>query len=391
MDSSGRPQSSQGPRAAFTGYYGMRNFGDDLFGVICTQAAQRYWNAQPLLVGPPLVGMAGRSTVPGYYPPDWYGAMGALGKSSRLLSFASATLTSDVLVMGGGSVITARESFRKPMMQAARRHRGLQLAAVGVSIGPFSEPAQEEAAASFLDRFHYLSVRDQRSFEWTQRMGLSAHTHAGCDLAALLPSLGGIPKREARQPGDPLRIGVAPCNYNEAGAYPAPAQAAWQQALVDVLARWSRQRELVVDVFSLNEHTQHGDAALSEAMATQLRAQAVPANVLHYDQPDPLAMVAAIGRCDAMISARLHGAIVAWLCGVPFAIVDYHRKCRDFADDIGLPAHRRITTEQGESYSDVVIALLKEREMGAASPSLYTGKAQEIFLCAPWAREHADA
>lgn len=30
------------PRVAFTGYYGMRNFGDDLFGVICTRAAERY-------------------------------------------------------------------------------------------------------------------------------------------------------------------------------------------------------------------------------------------------------------------------------------------------------------------------------------------------------------
>jgi polysaccharide pyruvyl transferase WcaK-like protein len=391
MDTPVKPHAVHGPRVAFTGYYGMRNFGDDLFGVICTQAAQRYWGAQPLLVGPPLQGMAGRSTVPAFYPPDWYGALGALGKSSRLLSFASAALTSDVLVMGGGSVITARESFRKPMMQAARRHRGLQLAAVGVSIGPFREPAQEEAAASFLDRFHYLSVRDQRSFEWTRRMGLSAQTHAGCDLAALLSSLQAIPTRAPHRPGDPLRIGVAPCNYNPGGAYPAPAPAAWQQAFVDVVARWSRQREVVVDVFSLNEHGQHGDAALAEGLAAQLRQQAVPANVLHYDQPDPLAMVAAIARCDAMVSARLHGAIVAWLCGVPFAIVDYHRKCRDFADDIGLPSHRRITTEQGESFSEVIIALLKERELGALSPSVYTRKAQDIFLCAPWAREHADA
>ena len=96
------------PRIAFTGYYGMRNFGDDLFGVICTRAAERYWNAAPRLVGPPLAGMTGVSTVPAFYPRDWYGAMGALGKGSRLLSFASATIGSDVLVMGGGSVITAR-------------------------------------------------------------------------------------------------------------------------------------------------------------------------------------------------------------------------------------------------------------------------------------------
>lgn len=384
------PAMSQ-PRVAFTGYYGMRNFGDDLFGALCTRAAERFWNAQPLLVGPPLVGMAGRSTVPAFYPPDWYGAGGALGKSSRLLSFASAALGADVLVMGGGSVITARESFRKPMMEAARRHRGLQLAAVGVSIGPFQHRAQEEAAASLLERFDYVSVRDRRSFEWTRRMGLSAHIHAGCDLAVLMPTLAPLRPAAPRLPQDPLRIGVAPCHYRHDGAYRAPDPAQWSRAFVEVVSRWSRQRPIVVDVFSLNEHPQHGDAALADNLCTALQAGRVQARVLNYRQPDPLAMVQAIARCDAMVSARLHGAIVAWLCGVPFAIVDYHRKCRDFADDIGLPAHRRLTALDGESYSEVIIALLKE--LGQSAPTLAppTAQANDIFLGAPWAREVASA
>lgn len=379
------------PRVAFTGYYGMRNFGDDLFGVICTRAAKRYWNARPLLVGPPLAGMCGESTVPGYYPPDWYGAMGALGKSSRLLSFASATLTSDVLVMGGGSVITARESFRKPMMQAARRHRGLQLAAVGVSIGPFANEAQEQAAASFLDRFSYLSVRDQRSFEWTRRLGLSAKTQSGRDLAGLLPDLCTLPPRPDVRPEDPLRIGVAPCRYSENGPYPAPSRLGWQQAFVDVVQRWSRTRPLVVDVFSLNEHPHHGDAELTEDLSAQLKAAGVDASTIRYRDPDPLRMVASIARCDVMVSARLHGAIVAYLCGVPFAIVDYHAKCRDFADDIGLPVHRRITLHEGESFNDVIISLLKDRQVLASAPGVYAEEAKAIFTGAPWAQEPANA
>jgi polysaccharide pyruvyl transferase WcaK-like protein len=379
------------PRVAFTGYYGMRNFGDDLFGVICTRAAERYWNASSRLVGPPLAGMAGVSTVPAFYPLDWYGAGGALGKGSRLLSFASATVGSDVLVMGGGSVITARESFRKPMMQAARRHRGLKLSAIGVSIGPFANAEQEAAAASFLDRFSYLSVRDRRSHEWIQRMGLSAHAHAGCDLAVLLPRLVSMPVRAQPETGAPLRVGVAPCRYTEGGAHGAPAMRAWEDAFVETLLAESRVRRLVVDVFSLNEHPRHGDCELAEAIARRLREGGVAVEVLRYTQPDPLAMVAAIGRCDAMVSARLHGAIVSWLCGVPFAIVDYHRKCRDFADDIGLPQRRRITTAQGYPFSDVIATLLRERQPECSSPALYADQAEDIFKCAPWALEHAHA
>lgn len=378
-------------RIAFTGYYGMRNFGDDLFGVICTRAAERYWNAAPRLVGPPLAGMAGVSTVPAFYPRDWYGAMGALGKGSRLLSFASATVGSDVLVMGGGSVITARESFRKPMMQAARRHRGLKLAAIGVSIGPFANQQQEAASASFLDRFSYISVRDRRSHEWIQRMGLSALAHPGCDLAVLLPRLVSMPTRAEQASEAPIRVGVAPCRYAEGGAHAAPAMRAWEDAFVEATLAEARSRRLVVDVFSLNEHPRHGDGELAETLAHRLRAGGVAVEVRRYTQPDPLAMVAAISRCDVMVSARLHGAIVAWLCGVPFVIVDYHRKCRDFADDIGLPQRRRITTAQGHPFSDVISTLLAERRLECSSPRVYADRAEDIFKCAPWALEHAHA
>ena len=106
-------------RVGFTGYYGMRNFGDDLFGVLCTQAARRYWNAEPLLVGPALSGAQARSTWPSRLPTAWYGSNGTVGKAARLLGFVRGLRESEVLVMGGGSVITARESFRKPMMLSA--------------------------------------------------------------------------------------------------------------------------------------------------------------------------------------------------------------------------------------------------------------------------------
>ena len=46
---------SRSLRVGFTGYYGMRNFGDDLFGVLCAAAARCYWNAEPLLVGPTMI------------------------------------------------------------------------------------------------------------------------------------------------------------------------------------------------------------------------------------------------------------------------------------------------------------------------------------------------
>jgi polysaccharide pyruvyl transferase WcaK-like protein len=373
----------------FTGYYGMNNFGDDLFGAICSAAARHYWSAEPRLVGPAIPGVASRYTMPHWYPARAYGATGALGKASRFYSFLRATEGPDVLVMGGGSVITARESFRKPMMLSAQRRRGLQLAAVGVSIGPFPDAASEDSAAAFLEHFSYVAVRDRRSYELAERMGLAGRTHNGRDLAGLLPLLLPEPEREdrARAAERPLRIGLAPCNYKAGSGYPAPDPATWQAGLVEALHRLARQRRLQVDVFSVNEHPSHGDYALAQTLCQALRERGIGAETLRYRQRSPLSIVEAIDACDAVFSARLHGAIVAYLRGVPFTIIDYHPKCRDFAEDIGLADHHRISADRQtpEAFSAALESMLGGTGEPTLSRQIYAHQAQDVFKCAPWA------
>ena len=100
-----------------------------------------------------------------------------------------------------------------------------------------------------------------------------------------------------------------------------------------------------------------------------------------------MAMVQAMRRCNAFISARLHGAIVAYMCAIPFAIVDYHPKCRDFADDVGLPGDLRIDAHATgqEAFTRMLDTLLNETaSRPALSPDVYAREAQDIFQCAPW-------
>lgn len=373
----------------FTGYYGMNNFGDDLFGAICWAAAQRYWNADPRLVGPVIAGVPSRYTMPNWFPARVYGATGPLGKASRLYSFLRATEGSDVLVMGGGSVITARESFRKPKMLSAQRRRGLQLAAVGVSIGPFPDSASEDSAAAFLEHFSYIAVRDRRSYELAVRMGLEGKTHHGRDLASLLPLL--VPKSERSDrsgaAGQSLRIGLAPCNYKTGSGYAAPDPETWQAGLIEALARLARRHPLQVDVFSLNEHPTHGDFALAQRLCQTLDNRGIPARTIRYRARSPLTIVEAIDACDAVVSARLHGAIVAYLRGVPFTIIDYHPKCQDFAQDIGLDDVRRITAgrQSADSFSGALDSMLGGTGEPTLSREIYAQQTQDVFKCAPWA------
>lgn len=42
-----------------------------------------------------------------------------------------------------------------------------------------------------------------------------------------------------------------------------------------------------------------------------------------------------IQECDLVISTRLHASIFACFAQVPFFLIEYHRKCADFLDDVG--------------------------------------------------------
>lgn len=370
---------------ALSGYYGMRNFGDDLFGLLCAAGASRFWSAEPVLIGPPLLGAHARATWPRPLPSRLYDADGPAGKLSRLLGFTGGLRAADVLVMGGGSVINARESFRKPLMLAAQRRGRLQLAAIGVSIGPFANRAEQAVAAEYVRSFAYLAVRDRRSHALALEMGLNPIVHDGRDLAGLLPHLAPVVPRAGDRPA--ARIGIAPCRFLPRSDHPAPTPDAWQDAAIEALAACASERAITVTVFSLNGHPRHGDAALALQMQSQLRARGVAADLRLYTGGDPLSMVDAIAGCDAFISARLHGAIVAYLCGIPFTIVDYHPKCRDFADDIGLPPALRITAGEHDcaAFSRSLSTMLNEAGIElAVSPNLYALQALRIFQCAPW-------
>jgi polysaccharide pyruvyl transferase WcaK-like protein len=260
------------------------------------------------------------------------------------------------------------------------------LAAVGVSIGPFEDDAAEASVANFIECFSYISVRDRRSFELAKKMGLGKTLHHGRDLAGLLSLLVPLATEPDAVPDQPLRIGVALCNYSDSTHYAAPDKPSMQSAMVESLLKLSRARRLQIDLFCLNEHNQRGDHALAQDFRQQLLRQNLDARVLRYRGRGPAAMAHEIGRCDAFISARLHGAIVAYLQGVPFTIIDYHPKCNDFADDIGLGERQRITAHRQDvrAFDGAVEAMLGDDHAPMLSRDLYALQAQDIFKSAPW-------
>jgi len=372
-------------RVAFTGYYGMQNFGDDLFGALCCAAARQIWKADPAIVGPAIAGTRSRTTMPSWFSADHYGSGSVMGKASRMYSFMRALPANDVLILGGGSVINSGKSFRQPMTLAMHDHGGLKLAAVGVSIGPYETNSSQLESAKFLEKFSYICVRDKRSYELGRNMGLDSNLRLGRDLAGLLPLLEDPAAQRELDPNVPVRLGVALCNYSSKPGYPVPDRDVIQQSLVDAVLKITKDRPGEVKIFSLNEHANHGDHALSKNLLEQLKNAGIVVD-LHLYGGDPMQTAREIGACDAFISARLHGAIVAYLQGVPFTIIDYHPKCADFATDIGLGVSQRITSENQrvEDLERALREMLEHRNRPKFPREEYMRQARDIFENAPW-------
>ena len=374
------------PRVAFTGYYGMTNFGDDLFGALCAKAARAYWNSTARIVGPQIRGVGARYTMPAWFPQRTYGAHNVLGQGSRLLSLVRALASSDLLVYGGGSTVTGRDSYRPALLSWARDRAHIELAAVGISIGPFADEKTTASAAEFLRRFTYVSVRDARSYELATSMDLPTTLHRGRDLAGLLPLLAAPVGDGAAVSATRERLGVSLCNYPAKTDYDAPEREHLLGELCDAITDVAQQRALRVELFSLCNHPQAGDQILTERFARRLRQRGLEPELHSYGGEDPVGMAHRIGSCHAFVSARLHGAIVAYVLGVPLATIEYHAKCRDFAADIGLPDVRRI---RGRRPTQAAIGSAVQNVLdGSDRPSLarsqYAEEALGAFRASPW-------
>ena len=174
-------------------------------------------------------------------------------------------------------------------------------------------------------------------------------------------------------------IGVALCGYEEPVGYPVPSKEVLIRNLVSALKRVSSSRRVRVLMLVLNEHHSMGDANLTLAVAGLLEQEGLDVSVIRYTSIPKI--LGAIEACDAVLSVRLHGAIAAFVQGVPFALVDYHPKCRDFADEVSLPMDFRVTHEScsaGTIFASLV-RLLDRKTLPLLARSIYAAGAAEDF------------
>ncbi|GFO55072.1 polysaccharide pyruvyl transferase CsaB [Geomonas sp. Red276] len=365
-------------KAVFTGYYGFDNFGDDLFTLACALGARRFWpEVDCSIAAPPTADLAatGVKLSPLVSANGDYGQGGWLGFACRLGTLVRALSANDLVVLGGGSVFTSGSlTALRRVQEAACALRLARFAALGISFGPFENTGHERRCVEFLKRFEYIATRDMASHRALESYRLPAKLAAGRDLAGLIPLL----HEPAPAPSSRPVLGVAPCNFLK------PGVGELHDELFAAVETFAAGRDLLVRCFVLNSHPRFGDDELADRLIGRLSARGVEVEGASLSE-GTLHVWDRIASCHLMASVRLHGAVAAYLAGVPFLMVEYHDKCGEFVADVGQPEVLRVG--RGDATRERILRALEEG-LAAPPPSLspqeYARQAAVNFTAAPW-------
>lgn len=320
----------------FGGYYGHSNTGDDAFCAISAWGARHYWKAEkilflckqlPVLPVPARAVLAEHKRFPG----------------QRLIQSVAALAKKPTIVFAGGSVFHSKVAILsyKGLIKEANRLGLSKLGGIGVSLGPYRTKNACNSIKDFLSRFSFLVLRDHRSYEEACSMNLPFKPVESFDLAALLPDLYGPAKcsEKINDATNPV-LGVSVCHYERYVRGETSNEKRREEQIIETLKMVSKALRVTVRFLVFNGHNKYGDRELTERIAGTL-ADYADIEIVPYSQ-DPVTMWHKIGECDVVLATRLHAGIYACFAEVPFLMVEYHRKCVDFLQDIHYPSHWRI-------------------------------------------------
>ena len=373
-------------KITLNGYYGFSNYGDDLFNLTSILGAQRWWPGHQLdILGPPVNGIDAKFRVPSWYPQGLYTAPHFGGKMSRLAFLAAALMTRDVMLYAGGSTLSYGSILKKLQRIAAERS-WTKFAAIGVSVGPFADEADQAEAARFLRHFTFISVRDQQSVALLEQMQVPVKPLFARDLVGALPLL--LPAnehaRESASSKPTLGVSLRPYECHSGGDVALEKRR--NAALFEGINRFAKHGGALVRIFCLNSNPRWGDMELSLQLQSYLRERGTPTDIVSCED-NLIGTWHALAACTAVLCVRMHAGITAYLTGVPFALVEYERKCTDYLDDIGQPASLRLGGDLSDpaQVEQVIDRLFRSEGQPTLAPQTYSSEAAMNFTRAPWA------
>jgi polysaccharide pyruvyl transferase WcaK-like protein len=337
-------------RLLLSGYYGMDNTGDDALLAVTRWGAVTYLKPEKMYVT--------AKSIPRFEGSDTltpiYTRTTRFRGENRLRGYLMPALANQV-IFGGGSVFHTTDIL-KAQLRTVKLAGGSGHAAVGVSIGPFTDSNAERACKALLERLCFVGLRDQESLDIARAICPSVRSEKTFDLAPLLPRAAGLSmERLAR--GKRRGIGFALCNVDQHVGGDAGRDAARTAKIREVLrvlcARGAEDVEEIVFI-DFNGNPAFGDRELHEELAAAAR-QWAPVRHVNYTS-DPAEVLELVSRLRAIVAMRLHAAVFGYLTSTPTVMLSYHPKCIGWAEQIGLP--RELTFDSNDFEPAALAAMI---------------------------------
>ena len=357
---------SRSQRTLVFGYHGKSNFGDDLFVEAMEEFGETILNTRYVEF------MRASQRDPGPIASAWHLATGGTARIAAPLRAAELLwklLLARNVAFCGGSLFT-QPSGAHLILYVLTRMKLCALSAYGVSVGPMQESNRKNFILEYLvANCEPLVVRDLASIDRLPVTMNGREAILGGDLAALHSGIEKASESRILSDRDDYVVFI-PCST--AGNNQATAE-----ALADSLSVEDK-----VIVLSANSNRDVGDDGVAIDCAQILRSAGIAATAVLYDDVQTSGAIRHIAEAKFVVSARLHGAIVAYLLSVPFAIQSYHSKCDDFASDIGLREERVLSpSATPDCWRRAVVDLSTLGTVATTvAAATYRSKARSVYL-----------
>jgi len=299
-------------RILLSGYYGLGNLGDEAILAGLAGALRERGHAPLVLSGDPAATEAEH---------------GLLARH-RTRGLLGALASADVVVSGGGGLLQDKTSARSLSyylwIVRLARWFGRPVAVYGQSFGPLSPAGRARVQREL--RGVPLFLRDQQSLRLAADLGLDASLVGDAALLLERPRPQGGTRRgaePARSPGGDPHAGAGPVVLVPRGGY---------DQYNDVLERLAPSleaagRSLAVVAFHPEEDRLPAQRVAAAASCAKTLTAATVADAVDL-----------LAGASYVVSARLHGNILAAVAGVGFAGLSYDPKVAGFLEQASAPS-----------------------------------------------------
>ena len=317
-------------KVVYHGHYGAKNSGDDAFIEVASWGTQKYWGCTEHLFF--------SARIPHILTP-----VNFFSPHKSYLNFCKAIyeiFNSDIFISAGGSNFHSalkRTDVRSYARIKKKINKKSVIGAIGISLGPYADARAEKDTISYLQQFNFLALRDKQSYNLACTYNLPYKPVEAFDLAALVPAIYADTQHNiaSQMLNTEKIIGISICNYEQ---YLKNGDLNKEKKrnlyFSEILSPLVKQKNIKFRFFIFNGNEVMGDKDVTMELIKVLKLNVSNFEIINY-LGDVKKTWLKIKECSLVISTRLHAGIFACFADVPFFLIEYHRKCTDFLNDVG--------------------------------------------------------